>query len=475
MARVAVVNKYWSTAGGGETHLAWFGSALMDEHQVEFVGPYGTDYRPIKEKLGVDARGVNFKEFDFRDEMYLSFALAKYDAVINGTHHSKMVIRSGVGIRLVFFPNRVPRVSFPRRSRPCHFVIADLGAISGHFGRWIDGASHILVDAKGRPIDSIIMKIKRGGRVSGVILNGVPAPFSIGQEVIQIDLRGRETTQTHDIRLLLEGEAAYLDGVGASENNKIIVVPNGDPMNVHSSYKVLVANSRYTANYVKQFWGRNPLVIEPPVITINNGGLIQEKEPLIVSVGRFFVRGHNKKQEVLIEGFKRLNMTGWRMVLIGSVNDAPEDKEYLRYLRHLAEGFPIEFMHDIKRDQLEEILKRATFYWHATGYGEDLLKNPEAAEHFGISVVEAMSAACLVCAHMSGGVPEYISNGKNGALWKTIDQLVETTRALTLDKEQRVRMSRNAVLTSQKYSHVEFVRKTREMVYKTIEGGVISG
>ena len=151
---------------------------------------------------------------------------------------------------------------------------------------------------------------------------------------------------------------------------------------------------------------------------------------MILAVGRFFVGGHSKRQDLLIDAFKQLLEQSRRPLelhLAGSLVPEREHVEYLASLQARAKGLPIKFHVNVDHQALQDLYRRAKVYWHATGLQQDLSNHPEMAEHFGISLVEAMSAGAVPLAFDAGGPREIIRNGKDGFLYTTVDQLVLET------------------------------------------------
>ena len=69
-----------------------------------------------------------------------------------------------------------------------------------------------------------------------------------------------------------------------------------------NSYDAFISNSQFTNDWLKKYWGTrlNANVVYPPVFTekdnLTDRYVEKMKENIIISVGRFFVAGHNKKQ-----------------------------------------------------------------------------------------------------------------------------------------------------------------------------------
>ena len=109
-----------------------------------------------------------------------------------------------------------------------------------------------------------------------------------------------------------------------------------------ATYDTVVANSAFTARWVERLWGRHSEVLYPPVRMMAAGAA---KEPIILSVGRFFdpARGHSKKQLELVEAFGQLHaaggLPGWSYHVVGGCNK--EDREYAMAVKRAALGLPV--------------------------------------------------------------------------------------------------------------------------------------
>ena len=206
-------------------------------------------------------------------------------------------------------------------------------------------------------------------------------------------------------------------------------------LNRLKSYQLILADSEFTKKWVKNYWKREAKVLYPPVDFLFEKYDLSKikKENWLCNVGRFFTLGHGKKQEVLVEAFKKLYNQGyknWQLHLIGGVGNEPGTLEFVKYLKKQAKGYPIYFHFDIPRKKVEEILVKSKIYWHATGFGE---KKPIKMEHFGIAPIEAMSAGCVPVLYNGGGLTEIIEKlNLNPAihLFSGKSQLIENTKKI---------------------------------------------
>lgn len=258
------------------------------------------------------------------------------------------------------------------------------------------------------------------GRVeseSSVALQIFPKDFGIKDS----DLKGTDKLNHPEIFLNVS-HFEVKEPIGVKKNFAFIFYPQYDWQEKLKGFQ-LITQSKFVARQIKKKWDRDAIVIPDPV-NIDNYH-VGEKEKLILSVGRFFKvpGGNNKNQEVLIDTFKLLP-PGWKLVLVGTV----QDQEYFSKLKKQAEGLNIEFLHDIPQSQLTDLFARAKFYWHAAGYGTD---EPSSQEHFGLVAVEALASGCQPIVYDGGGMAEI-----NGVItWKEPDHLALKTISLSPNPE----------------------------------------
>jgi glycosyltransferase involved in cell wall biosynthesis len=194
----------------------------------------------------------------------------------------------------------------------------------------------------------------------------------------------------------------------------------------------IISISNYTQSYVTKFWNRESTLLYSPCDNMNDPK-VTEKKNIILSVGRFFeIRegSHNKRQDVLLEGFKKLtdlHEKGWELHFIGSVAKDIGALEYIIELMKSASGFPVVFHFDAPHADVKRLFNEAKIYWHATGYGTKLSNHPEMQEHFGITTVEAMSAGAVPVVIARAGQLDTVENSVSGYHWGTLDELVDLT------------------------------------------------
>jgi glycosyltransferase involved in cell wall biosynthesis len=203
------------------------------------------------------------------------------------------------------------------------------------------------------------------------------------------------------------------------------------------TYDRIISISAYSRNWMEKLWKTESEILYPPVDT--EMFYYAKKQKIIISVGRFFPQHHNKKQLELAQNFISLYesnrdiMSGYRLVLAGGVENISDHLEYVRKIKELGKGYPIEVLTNISWEKLREIFSEALIFWHASGMGEDQQKHPEKFEHFGITTVEAMASGAIPVVVGKGGQPEIIEDGVNGFLFESWERMKEITLKICRD------------------------------------------
>jgi glycosyltransferase involved in cell wall biosynthesis len=212
--------------------------------------------------------------------------------------------------------------------------------------------------------------------------------------------------------------------------------------------------SSFMRDIIQKRLSRNSLIIPPAIDNIFFDQKRAKKRNIILTVGRFFPHPHNKRQEVLIEVFKsfaKRALSGWKLVVVGGLTEEGGNK-VVGQLKKLSEGSAVEIKVNVGFKELLELYRESKVYWHAAGFGEDLETNPERAEHFGITTLEAMASGCVPIIFPAGGQVELVQDGENGYYWKTPQELIEKTALLSQDDKLTQSVARRAKESARLYS-----------------------
>ena len=227
--------------------------------------------------------------------------------------------------------------------------------------------------------------------------------------------------------------------------------------------KKVVCNSYFTKSFIDKEYGVDSLVIHPPVDTETIKS--KKKENVILYVGRFSKLMQSKRQDVLIDTFKKFYDEGfknWKFILAGGSEVGVGD--YIKKLEKTISGYPIFIIENPKFSELLNLYGKAKIFWSAAGYDIEEKKEPQRVEHFGITILEAMSGGAVPIAFAAGGHKEIIDNGLNGILWHKRSELLRETINILKDKERYAKLSESAVKRSSAFSYENFAKQIKENI-----------
>jgi len=216
-------------------------------------------------------------------------------------------------------------------------------------------------------------------------------------------------------------------------------------------YKFL-ANSEYTKKHIIKLWKKKAKeinVVYPPIMTsqFKSG----HKQNIILHVSRITPpRPEADKGHVqMIETFKKMcdkGLKDWEFHLVGQI----EDQDYYNHLLSLLEDYPIRIQVSLPFKKLQALYKKAKIYWHLTGI--TLPKQAGAQEHFGMTIVEAMSSGAVPVSLNTGGPREIIDSGLNGHLIKDAEELKLITDLLIEKPKMLAHFRKEAIKRAESFN-----------------------
>lgn len=225
------------------------------------------------------------------------------------------------------------------------------------------------------------------------------------------------------------------------------------------SYQHFLCISRYTEFYTRLRWGADlstPLLYPCAAdLTASDEGPRSE----VLAIGRFNWAGHQKNQDLLVDAFEDildLLPRGWVLTLLGKVNASTENLGHLDRLKRRCRRLPVRFELDASEKAKQAALGRAAVFWHGTGLGRTEPGEAASMEHFGIAVVEAMSAGAVPLCYDRGGPREIVRNGESGFLVRDVGELGMYTTLLAAHPRLRERMSASAQERAAAFSRQAF-------------------
>ena len=522
-SRVAVYDRWWATAGGGEKFAGGIAEVLARQHDVTLLTHEPLDLVALGERLQLDLSAVHTRRVDLAPEA-VSEASEDFDLLVNASYTSEAENRARAGLYVVHFPTppgpramgwrklAIDRLT-PLAAEPGRVLCWVAGLHpperSGRIRlRWTTGDAHLAVQLP--PGERALLRITFGHLLAPEV-----API---EAVVEVDGRrvasgtvrshpgrhgGATVTVTAPVTGAPDGAPVLVrirsphhvpaDVVGGWDRRRLGVPVLGvqlgrgiravakarhpslwgvpPTLGWLTSYDRVVANSEYTRTWIRRWWGIDAGLLHPPVTLQPR----RAKQPIILSVGRFFAaeHGHSKKQREMVAAFRMLcegGLTGWELHLVGGCSEA--DRPYLEQVLRDAEGLPVQVHVDASGDELRRLYGAASIYWHASGLGEDDEADPDRFEHFGITTAEAMSAGAVPVVIGRAGQREVVVDGVSGCWWESLEELVAHTRALIDDPDRLATLSAEAERRAADFGPDAFARTLGGIVERLRAGAL---
>jgi glycosyltransferase involved in cell wall biosynthesis len=201
----------------------------------------------------------------------------------------------------------------------------------------------------------------------------------------------------------------------------------------------LIANSTHTQAMIKKFYGRDSMVIHPPVDIERFAGQTEEPRKGFVTAGR---QTPYKRLDLPVKVATEL---GLNLIVLG---DGPDYKR----LRKMA-GKTVTFLRDKNDEEIAHYFRTSEAF---------VFPN---MDDFGIVAVEALAAGTPVIAFKAGGTLDYIEDGKNGLFFdkQDVESLKKVMQNFSPSSFNHERIQQSAA----RFSIEEFHKKMREFIPKT--------
>ena len=225
--------------------------------------------------------------------------------------------------------------------------------------------------------------------------------------------------------------------------------------------KKFVYNSDFTRNVLEKSLPKDKgFVLYPPIDIA--GFTPGKKENIILSVARFDSPSHGKRQDVLIEAFKKFSkkVKGYKLILAGGLKG---DEVIMQKIVKMAKGLPVEFVVNPDFNELKKLYSKARFFWHAAGYEVNEQTDPDKVEHFGMTTVEAMASGCIPVVINKGGQKEIITPD-SGILCESDTEIAKATTTLIENPKDQIKMSKSALERSKIFSTDNFYEKIKVLL-----------
>jgi len=207
---------------------------------------------------------------------------------------------------------------------------------------------------------------------------------------------------------------------------------------------IIITNSNFIAEKIKQYYGREALVIYPPADTkkfyYKPAPAIETIQPYYLAVGRLL---HYKKFDLIIDAFAQL---GLPLKIVGT---GPEKQNLESRIKNLN-AKNITLMGFVDDNELHQLY-----------IGAKALVFPHI-EDFGLVAAEAQACGLPVIAYAAGGATEIVEPNVTGLFFakQTPQSLIEAVHKFETIKLNRKAISRHA----QKFSKEKFKKRFADVI-----------
>lgn len=509
--KIGIYDKWLNSMGGGEKVATVMAEALsIDGYSVDLISNSDIEKQEVEQKMGVNLSHVNLIFWAERSYKKLEELTKKYNIFINVSFLDHLPSKAKWSIYYVHFPTPIKSSIFgflkyetilpflrrvliiPEFTQGLEYI----DEINFRGGKWLKKVNTLILN---NPDENLTVKFRIYAEkltlksLDSVRFQSPNANISVldkhidhkSNVLIYKVFANLKSKQNLILRILIDNNY-YQGSFGlvsmTIQNIRYVLwnwmkryLPNYEmalygsstykPAEGLRTYNTFLSNSRFTQFWVKKYWEKDSKVLYPPVD-------VEEFKPakkknIILSVGRFFVGGHTKRQDVLVKVFKQMTdkgyLKGWELHLVGGVASGEDHRSYLNQIRDESIGYPIYFHLSASFTELKRLYSQAKIYWHAAGYSESTKPEPITFEHFGITIVEAMAAGCIPVVFEGGGVVETVGTS-SGLTWKETEELSQITKDLIENGKKMRRLSLAFVGKAKKFSRGNFAKNLLEII-----------
>lgn len=236
--------------------------------------------------------------------------------------------------------------------------------------------------------------------------------------------------------------------------------------NPFESADLVLTNSNWTAQFLKDTYGESPVVLNPPIppnaVPTKAPPPFDARRDSIVMVGRF---SEEKRYRWVIENIGPGIKGRSKLYLFGGAGTPLSKRFKHRLMSHASEmkmkasedtneAADIYFISDAPRALINSTLDSAKIFLHST-----------INEHWGIVVAEAMARGVPVLVHKSGGAwSDLAQGGKSGLGYATTAEALDSIAQLTSDANMWSHLQREGTARAGELSMDNFSRKLSRLI-----------
>ena len=220
----------------------------------------------------------------------------------------------------------------------------------------------------------------------------------------------------------------------------------------YKKFDLVICNSKYLGEYLKQKYGIYSEVLFPPSITApKNYNKKLKKKNLKLSKIKIITVCRLSKEKNINEIIQTINQIKKNIILY-VIGDGPERKNISKLIRILNMGSNVKLI-GFKKDPYQYLIKA------------DLYVNSSYFEGFPNSVVEAANIGLPIIASQShGGINEILSKGKGGTIYTNSQNLKNSIDRFINNPKNFIKKSKIAKKKSFEFSLKNHVNKFEKII-----------
>lgn len=206
-----------------------------------------------------------------------------------------------------------------------------------------------------------------------------------------------------------------------------------------------IANSRFTAQRIRRFYGRKATVIHPPV-AVEKFSVEEQKGDYYLTVARMVCY---KKVDLVVKAFNAMPLK--KLIVIG---DGSEKEKV-----ELIAGPNVTILSHLEFAQFHKYLREAKAFVFA------------GKEDFGITLVEAQACGTPLIAFHKGGASEIIQPGKTGLFFRKQTPTAIAQAVEDFEQNYHGKFSAHQIrLNAERFGYERFKREVLEYVQNIFSG-----
>ena len=244
----------------------------------------------------------------------------------------------------------------------------------------------------------------------------------------------------------------YFDYVGSSRLKKEIADRYAKCFFDRAS--IIIVPSKSIEDIFKKYKIKKPIKVLPTPLDLKilKNNKKANKKLTILHVGRIC---KEKRIEIILNAFEKIHKkTNSRLII---TSDGPDRKRLEKLCKKLGIEKNVTFTGYLSDKKLLKLYSNA-----------DIFVSASDTETQGLVLLESMACGCPVIARDALGFKDFVKNKRNGILFNTEDDLIESIFLIKKDKNLRSKLIKNGYDTVRKFNISNYVKIMEDMYRESL-------